>query len=470
MRSAASDPRHHRPPPYPPQRYDASGYPQPVTTSTGRRKSRPDPLLLGAIAGIATVLAVGVGTLMGLAVLLLLNPPSSRSQAAPEIPEVGIQAAGLPETAALERSAEAAGMPASVALETVAAPALPGRSRATGNPVTVMLHDLRFERELARTVAEPPANVLPVEPEPESTSVLSGLWSMVLRFFGLEREAPVPVPVPLPAPVPLDAVVRIEPAAAVQAPAAPPVPEARPAPPPPPAPVAAVVPAPAPSRPPRVVPEPPPRVAPEPAPSLPAPVVGGPIDLSDDDFDEDYLSEDFDEAELFIAPGAEIDEPAPTDEALEQLDALDLVLVSVRIDDGEDIPLTVVGVDGEHVVPGTLQLPRGSHEVQLYHRGVTSTFRRRSTSCGITQLEALDLAGGGLGQAVHNIDPAGIFPRPDRSLHMCFERLEQIISRLIRLQHDERLGFQEPIIVFHRHHGCLEHRLMGDQGRFHFKR
>ena len=328
------------PPPWSPNQ------PPPPASRTAPRRRSLDPLMLGAVAGIATVLALGFGTLLGLMVLLVLNdptqPPATTVEETPVAPSSGA---------------------AVITTQTVPAPDLPGRPTQASDPVTLMLEDLHYERQLVH--AEPPV-AEPAPPPPPS--VVSGLWSMLLRLVGLGPPEPPPevpnepliVPIdprplraptaPQPTPPPSSVVARIEPR--------PPAPAPRPAP----------SPAPLPN------PSPAPTARPAPA---PAPIKAGPIELTDDDFNDDFLKEEFNEAELFIAPGAD-EEPGPSTEALDNLDALDVVLVQVSVD-AEDVPIRI---DGREVgtAPGAFQLPAGPHKVELYHRGQFTVFNLQAVS------------------------------------------------------------------------------------------
>src|SRR5437870_10945582 len=81
------------------------------------------------------------------------------------------------------------------------------------------------------------------------------------------------------------------------------------------------------------------------------------------------------------------------------------------------------------------------------------------------QLEALDLAGGGLGQLGHELDPARVLERSERGLDEGLELAgEGVAVAAARIaQHDERLGLGQAVGVLGADHGGLEDRGVGGE-------
>src|SRR2546428_1313914 len=85
------------------------------------------------------------------------------------------------------------------------------------------------------------------------------------------------------------------------------------------------------------------------------------------------------------------------------------------------------------------------------------------SSIHLAKLEALDLSGRGFRQAVDHFDPARIFPRSDRGLHVLLERRVELLARLAVLQHHERLRLEQSVRVGGRDDRRLQDRGMADQ-------
>lgn len=320
-----------------------------------RRRRKPNARLLVAIAAAATVFALGLGSAMGVALMLFLNQskaPTARTAAAPVV-----RAAPAPQVAAPSGPT------------TIAPPAMPQRPPARSpDPVAAMLGDLRYENAAVASAAAPAP--LPAEADPGAPpTVIEGIVAAVQRLLGTEptpeggiepvapaREVvaiardtdPAPSGASSPDPVgePLAALDLAEPA---------PI-ESRQLEPPPPA-----LPA-------DTAPELAARRAPEPAPSGPIDLTA--LDLEEEEMDLDLLGPDsFEEADLFVAPTIEdepaagLDEPPPP----EELTSLDSILVEVLVDE-PDVPIRIDGRDAG-TVPGVLQVPAGLHTVELYYRG-----------------------------------------------------------------------------------------------------
>src|SRR4051794_4460746 len=88
----------------------------------------------------------------------------------------------------------------------------------------------------------------------------------------------------------------------------------------------------------------------------------------------------------------------------------------------------------------------------------------------IPQFESLDLPRRGLRQALHEVDPARIFPHPDLLLHVLLQRLAQrLVAPRAVLQRHIRFRPQQAVIVFLRHHGGFQHRWVRDQCGLHIE-
>src|SRR5919197_1693359 len=101
-------------------------------------------------------------------------------------------------------------------------------------------------------------------------------------------------------------------------------------------------------------------------------------------------------------------------------------------------------------------------------RSPLSVSRARSYTLG-AELEALDLAGCGLRQLAHELDPARVLVGRDLVFHERFQVVGQ--ARCVRrrlLEDDERLGLDQAVRVLLADHGGLEDRAMTDQRRLDF--
>src|SRR3954451_10746217 len=81
----------------------------------------------------------------------------------------------------------------------------------------------------------------------------------------------------------------------------------------------------------------------------------------------------------------------------------------------------------------------------------------------VPQLEPLDLPRRRLGQGIHHVDPARIFPRADLLLDVILEHLLQARRRRAGAQHDEGLGLQQTFRIGFGHDGSFQHGGMRDQ-------
>src|SRR5262245_25399617 len=87
------------------------------------------------------------------------------------------------------------------------------------------------------------------------------------------------------------------------------------------------------------------------------------------------------------------------------------------------------------------------------------------------QLESLYLPRRGLRQLGKKLYPARVFVGGELVLHVLLERgLQHVVPARTRLEHDECLGLDEPVLVFGADHRGLEHRLVSDERRLDLRR
>ncbi|MBX2802328.1 MAG: hypothetical protein KTR31_31900 [Myxococcales bacterium] len=309
-----------------------------------RRRSGPSGLWVAVMAGGATVAVLGVGTLVVVAVLALtMWEPTPRATSSSSSTSPAVAVAVAPE---------------------------PRAPLVFDDPIDQMIADLKAER--AAAAARPKVSA-PASPSADVyiealTIYAADLWAWATQATseGTADDGLVPASspgtpravAPMPMPPPPAAAPEPVPEAAVAAATLEHDPLFNPAPA-----QERSVPAPMP-----VAMTPPPVAAPK-----PQPIPAGPIELSDDDAVDVQLEDEAAEvADLFIAPGT--DEEAPIGEGLDDLEALQTVLVDIRLDKASNVPIEVDG-KAMGTAPGMFQLAPGWHTIALHNRGSTSTFR-----------------------------------------------------------------------------------------------
>src|ERR1700680_1210406 len=106
----------------------------------------------------------------------------------------------------------------------------------------------------------------------------------------------------------------------------------------------------------------------------------------------------------------------------------------------------------------------------LTYRAKRSWPLRRLRQFQLAQREALELAGFGARQALHELDRARIFVRCDRSLHEFLQLVRHGgISDVTRLQRDKRLHDLATLLVGRAYHATFGDRRMQQEHVFDFR-